>query len=187
MAELSPAALVAVNIGAWLLIHVVTAWLATQLGTERFRPASWLFRARRFEQGGAIYERLLCVNRWKPRLPDGAALFRGGFRKKRLAARDGAYLERFVRETCRGELAHWMTLLAPPVFALWNPGVAVVAMVVYALVASLPFIIVQRYNRFRLDRLLARRSRRAGVERRPSVVAFSGADAILGHGLTEQP
>jgi hypothetical protein len=60
-------------------------------------------------------------------------------------------------------------------------------MVVYALVASLPFIIVQRYNRFRLERLLARRSRRAGVERRPSVVAFAGADAILGHGLTEQP
>lgn len=153
--ELPPLALVLVNVGAWLAIHLGAAWGVTQAGAARFRPEGWLFRERRFEAGGALYDRLLSVKRWKRWLPDGAALFKRGFRKKRLLSRDPAYLARFRRETCRGELAHWLTLAAAPLFFFWNsPGVGLV-MIAYAILASLPFIVVQRHNRFRLERMLA--------------------------------
>ena len=153
--ELSPLAIVLVNIGAWLVIHLGVAWGVTQLSSARFRTEAWLFRRRRFEDGGALYDRLLRVSRWKRWLPDGAALFRRGFRKKRLVSREPAYLARFARETCRGELAHWLTLLAAPLFFLWNPIGVGIAMIAYATLASVPFIIAQRFNRFRLGRMIS--------------------------------
>jgi len=155
MIELPALALVLVNLGAWLAIHLGVAWAVTRIDERRFRPEGALFRRRRFEAGGALYERILRVSRWKRWLPDGAALFKRGFRKRRLLSRDPAYLARFARETCRGELAHWLTLVAGPLFFLWNPVPAGLANVGYAILASLPFIVVQRYNRFRLERMIA--------------------------------
>ena len=53
------------------------------------------------------------------------------------------------------ELAHWAVIALAPLFFLWNPPWAGWVMVGYALLASAPFIVAQRYNRFRLRRLLA--------------------------------
>jgi glycosyl-4,4'-diaponeurosporenoate acyltransferase len=44
-----------------------------------------------------------------------------------------------------------------PVFALWNPPLAAVLLVGYGVLVNLPFIIIQRYNRFRILALLERR------------------------------
>jgi glycosyl-4,4'-diaponeurosporenoate acyltransferase len=153
--ELSPGLLVVVNVLAWLAIHLGVAWSVTQLAESRFTTGAWLFRRRGFEDNGELYDRLFRVSQWKRWLPDGAALFKRGFRKKRLLSRDPAYLARFARETCRGELAHWLTLVAAPLFFLWNPTGAGLVMIAYGVLASLPFIIAQRYNRFRLERLIA--------------------------------
>ena len=71
---------------------------------------------------------------------------------------DPDYLRRFIRETWRGELCHWGALGCAPVFFLWNPWWADVIMVSYGLLANLPCILAQRYNRLRLRRLLSRRS-----------------------------
>ena len=66
------------------------------------------------------------------------------------------FLEQFLRETWRGELTHWLALLALPLFAIWNPGWAFGINVAYALAANLPCILVQRYNRGRFLRVLER-------------------------------
>ena len=96
------------------------------------------------------------MRRWKGLLPDGAALFKKGFRKKKLNARDPGYMERFVKETCRGEAVHWAVLGCSFLFFLWNPWWAGLIMVVYALAANLPCIVTQRYNRIRLMRVIGR-------------------------------
>jgi glycosyl-4,4'-diaponeurosporenoate acyltransferase len=70
------------------------------------------------------------------------------------------YLERFGRETCRGEAVHWVVLLCASLFFLWNPWWAGLAMVVYALIVNVPCILAQRYNRIRLARVRQRRSTR---------------------------
>ncbi|HET6952094.1 MAG TPA: hypothetical protein VFI47_17060 [Acidimicrobiales bacterium] len=67
-------------------------------------------------------------------------------------------LESFAAETRRAELVHWAIPLVVPVFALWNPPWLAGVMAAYALVANLPCLIVQRYNRGRLERILARRA-----------------------------
>ena len=93
---------------------------------------------------------------WKDRLPDGARWFSGGYAKGRLSGHSKATLHRFACETWRGELVHWLAMGALPLFLLWNPGWAMLINGVYAVGANFPCIVVQRYNRARLHRVLRR-------------------------------
>lgn len=144
--------LVVLNVAGWPVIQFGLAWLFTALPVACFAPGD----ARSWEQGGRFYERIFGIRRWKNRLPDAARWFNGGFAKGTLDGLDPAYLRRFIRETWRGELCHWFALACAPMFFLWNPWWADLVMVGYALMANLPCILAQRYNRVRLRRLLAR-------------------------------
>ena len=65
-----------------------------------------------------------------------------------------------LRETRRAELAHWWALWCSPLFLLWNPPLAAALLVSYGVLVNLPFIAIQRYNRFRTEALIERLSRR---------------------------
>lgn len=147
---------VAVDSAAWFVLHMLIAFGATLLPRGLFSEKQWLFRTRRWEKGGMLYERLLDVGVWKRLLPDGSRLFRGGFTKKHMRGNDPAYLLHFVQETCRAEAAHWIVIAVAPLFFLWNPRRVGVFMIFYALAANLPCIVVQRYNRPRLKRVAER-------------------------------
>lgn len=43
------------------------------------------------------------------------------------------------------------------IFILWNPPLAAGLLVTYGVLVNLPFILIQRYNRFRIQSLLERR------------------------------
>jgi glycosyl-4,4'-diaponeurosporenoate acyltransferase len=152
--------LVVVNTLAWLLIHLGVAGLGTQIPSQRFNPASWLFRQRRWERGGRFYEKMFAIKTWKPLLPDGAALFKSGFRKKRIRERGADYLNRFSIETCRSEAVHWIVLGSSLLFFSWNSWGVGLAMVAYGMVANLPCILAQRYNRLRLTAINEMKSSR---------------------------
>ena len=141
------------NVAAWLIIQFGLAWGLTLIPAGRFHPRGRAARLCRWEQPGLIYEKVFAIKLWKDRLPDAAGWFRSGFPKASLRARTPDYYERFLRETWRGELVHWLALFAIPVFALWNPPWAVAVNAVYAMAANLPCLLVQRYNRGRLLRL----------------------------------
>lgn len=145
------------NIVGWPVIHVLVSRWAFARSRSSFDPSAWLYRPRVCENSGRLYEGFFRVKKWKASLPDGAALMGNSFTKKSLRRRDLAYFEDFVRETCRGEWAHWTTMSFAPIFFLWNPPWASAVMLAYALLANLPCIVVQRYNRIVLTRILARK------------------------------
>lgn len=150
--ELPTAWVVVLNVAGWPVLQLTLAWVFTRLPVRWFRPvppSTW-------EQNGRCYERFVAIRRWKDLLPDGARWFARGFGKSILAGVDPDYLQRFLQETRRGELCHWLALLIAPVFFLWNPWWGDLIMVAYALAANLPCILTQRYNRARLLRLTAR-------------------------------
>ena len=155
--ELSIGWVIALNILAWAVIQLGLAWGFTQLAPERFDPASALARPRDWERRGRFYERVFFIKSWKDKLPDAASWFRGGFAKAQLGTASPELLKRFARETWRGELVHWIALLALPLFCVWNPWWAVGVNAAYAIALNFPCLLVQRYNRARLWRLLARR------------------------------
>jgi len=146
------------DIAAWFVIHMGVVLAMVSLPAERFDPRGWAFRPRAWERGGRLYERLFRVRAWKEMLPDGADLLRWrSFRKRHFEQKTRDYLERFARETCRAESTHFLTMVWAPLFFLWNPVWVGWLMVAYALAENLPLILVQRYNRIRLERALSRR------------------------------
>jgi glycosyl-4,4'-diaponeurosporenoate acyltransferase len=137
---------------AWTIWSVVASAVASKLPDHVLANDTFVTRERDFEDGGRVYERL-GIRDWKDRVPECGSLF-GGRSKAALGGR--GQLPVFARETRRGEYVHWAILAAGPLFALWNPPLLTLAMVAYGVAANLPFIMIQRYNRLRIARVMAR-------------------------------
>jgi glycosyl-4,4'-diaponeurosporenoate acyltransferase len=152
---------VAVLSACWVAVGLGTGWVGHGLALRRLDHDTWVTRPRAFEQGGRFYERKLRIRSWKDRLPEAGATFRGGFSKSRIEGRSDAHLLRFVAETRRAEYVHWANAAAGPLFIVFVPLWIVGVMTTFGLLVHLPFIAIQRYNRARLQRTLARRQLRA--------------------------
>ncbi len=144
----------------WVFFHIGSGF-----ATHRM-PMSWFdrgtSRSRVLEAEARFYRRYLFVHRWKDLLPEAGAMFAGGFAKRSFPAesrRDRAFILRFIAETRRAELTHWLPIVLSVTFFLWNPPAIAMWMPVYAVLTNLPFILVQRANRPRLMRLAARGER----------------------------
>lgn len=151
MIHLSTLALILVNIFAWLIFHVSISYICLRLPDSFYQSKKSEVNNRKREL--YLYESLR-IRKWKTILPDGGDVFKGGFRKKELKTLSSSYLQKFIVETRRAEVTHW--LLIPPsiLFFIWNPITIGITMIGYALIVNLPFILIQRYNRLRLKPLL---------------------------------
>jgi glycosyl-4,4'-diaponeurosporenoate acyltransferase len=146
---------VTIDAAAWAGWGTAVGYGAHRLPRVVVARDSWLTRPRGWERDGRWYERI-GVRRWKRLLPDAGTVFPGGVSKRRLVSADVDALRRLAEETRRAELVHWAVPALAPVFALWNPAPLTLAMIVYAVVANAPCLIVQRYNRARLLRVIGR-------------------------------
>lgn len=166
------------DIVVWTVLGVTVGWTNHRRSLARLSEDGWLPALRSWESSRGIYQRWFRIRSWKSRLPEAGALFTGGVSKRGLPSRRRDGLERFVLETRRAERVHWALLAAAPVFWLWNPLSLALVMTGYAVVANVPFIVVQRFNRARLLEVL--RSQPPRPQRPPAAqpeVAF----------VTEQP
>jgi glycosyl-4,4'-diaponeurosporenoate acyltransferase len=80
-------------------------------------------------------------------------LFKGGFPKKKLESTKPEYIKIFLSETKRAELTHLLTIVPVIVFFLWNVWWVGIIMIVYSLIVNIPCILLQRYNRARIEYL----------------------------------
>ena len=146
---------ITLNVVAWPIIQLTIARLFLFLPDAFFAADSWLTMERGFERNGQFYRQFLMMQQWKELLPDGASWL-GGRAKKNVASRSSSDLTVFAIETRRAEIAHWCMLLCSPLFYLWNPLWACIAMTLYGIAANLPCIFVQRANRMKIARILYR-------------------------------
>ena len=150
------------DFGLYWLLTLGRILIDPHLPARLFDPARPAFRTQRWEADGDFYREHLRVDRWKDYLPTFAGP--NGFSNRHLDSIDPAYLSRFIRETCRGESNHVRAIGSVVAMKLWTPFDLWLFVLVIALVGNLPFIIVQRYNRPRLQRALALTERRAAGE-----------------------
>jgi glycosyl-4,4'-diaponeurosporenoate acyltransferase len=162
------------DVVAWIGVAVGAGYVAHRLPHRLFERDGWLFRQRAWERDGRFYVRVLRIRRWKRLLPEAGDAFEGGFNKATLAALGDDHFRVHVRETRRAELTHWLIILAGPLFLVHNRWYDVVAMQLIAVALSVPCIAAQRYNRIRLQRVLARR---AGVSAKAADAAGAPIDA----------
>lgn len=139
-------------------VHITVSWFfEKKVRRDAFQPDRFPLRTFGWERERRVYETFLLVKQWKDCVPDGAKWV-GGFEKSRLRESSRDFLEDFRKETCRGEVAHWVQMGFLWAFVIWNPGIAAGILLVYGALSNLPCIIIQRYNRCRLDRVLLRHS-----------------------------
>lgn len=143
-----------INLIAWLILHFAISALCFYIPLSYFLKDNVIFRIMKWEQGGKLWDRLFSVKKWKKHLIDGSSIVKKSYNKSHLHGTNKESLTVFMAETKRAELTHWLLLLPAPLFFLWNPAWAGWVNVVYAVLANVPFIVTQRYNRGRLERIL---------------------------------
>jgi glycosyl-4,4'-diaponeurosporenoate acyltransferase len=142
------------NIILWPIYHLTISKITLHTPAARFIKDNWLYRQRQFENDGLFYVRWLGIRQWKKYIPDGATIFNEGFKKKHLQGTQRAYLISFIEETRRAEYSHILQILPCLTFFIFNQFWIAMIMVVYAFGFNLPLIWLQRYNRFRFQRIL---------------------------------
>ncbi|MCD8505771.1 MAG: hypothetical protein LRY37_01030, partial [Alkalibacterium thalassium] len=83
----------------------------------RDHPSDIIFRERSFEQKVKLWRNVFYVHKWKDSLPDGASLFKLGYKKKQLADTSLETMQMFILETKRAELTHLLLLLPAHCFS----------------------------------------------------------------------
>jgi glycosyl-4,4'-diaponeurosporenoate acyltransferase len=151
---------VALSSATWFLVSLVVGWVAVRWPAAALEPGP-VTRLRAWERSGATWQRRLRVRRWKDAVPEAGDLFAGGRSKRHIGGRSTEELQDYRRETVRAERVHWLILASTPLHALWCRPPLFAAMALFGVLFNAPSIVIQRYNRGRLDGVLARRARRA--------------------------
>lgn len=146
---------VALDAPAWIILGVVVGRYQAGRAPDQLSRTGLFTAMSPREYGGGWYRRVLKVDLWKDRLPDAGTWF-GGLSKRHLPEVGEGGWRRFAAECLRAERTHLAMFAALPFFALWNPPAIFVGNVVYAVVANLPCLIVARFNRARVMKLIAR-------------------------------
>lgn len=137
----------------WPIFQIASALICLKVPDKYFSPQGILFKERKWEKGGKLYEKVFKIKKWKRFLPDGGAAIKGGYKKRHLTNYSKENLERFMIETCRGELTHFIAILPFWIFGLFSPNIVILIMFIYAIIVNFPCVIAQRYNRHRIVRL----------------------------------
>lgn len=117
-----------------------------------FRDDAFPYRCHPLEQ--KLYQALR-IKVWQKKVPDMSRIFPAVMPPKKLTSDTFADLSGMIRETCVAELIHWiLSLLGLVCIVLWPGAGGIVLTAVYILFGNLPFIMIQRYNRPRLQKLL---------------------------------
>lgn len=131
----------------------------------RLLPKSW-FHGDKFPYRCASWEaklfRFLRVHEWQDKVPDMSKIVPKLIPAKKLGTDFRAQLPRMIEETCVAEFTHFvLILLGFYALRLWPGTGGAVVTAIYILFGNLPFLIIQRYNRPRLQKLLAAQQRRS--------------------------
>lgn len=149
------------------LIYAATLGLVSFL-LGRELPKSWLhpdqFPFRTYAWEEKLWKALK-IRSWQAKVPDMSKVFPKLMPAKALTQKTAQDLPLMIQETCVAELTHGLLCLAGLYLLKIWPGVGgILLTVIYIVFGNLPFLLIQRYNRPRLQRLLEKQSRRTKRE-----------------------
>lgn len=153
--NLDPADTFFMDIIAWILIHLSLGYISARIPISHFDPGKRLYRTFSWEKGGKIYDSVFHVRSWKKFIPGLGKITSNKFSLQKLASSDLDYLKTWLKESCRAEWCHWVMMLPGFFFFLWNSVEVGWWMVAYAVANNSIPIILQRYNRPRIRKMIA--------------------------------
>ena len=142
------------NLGTWIFWFYFIGYVASIL-PEKFLKKDYFFtHILFFEENPNWFKKYLLINKWKDKMPELGGFFKKGFQKRSVANGEIAQLKLFIKETRRAEIAHWLMTAGWILTTLFNPMWAVIFNIIFAHVVNFPCLIIQRYNRVRLIKVL---------------------------------
>lgn len=98
---------------------------------------------------------------WQAKIPDMSRIFVKIMPEKKLTKENYENLPRMIEETCVAEWTHILLSIAGlGLLKIWSGVGGVCITIIYIVLGNLPFIVVQRYNRPRLQKLFAMQQRK---------------------------
>ncbi len=136
----------------YIVQQVARVFIDYLLPKTWYDSSLWWFQCFAWEDGGNFYKKHFKVEAWKDFLPVVAGLTEVD--KSHLESQDPDYLESFIYDINVSESNHVRAILMTSIFIIWNPPGMFLLIFTLSLLGHLPFIIIQRYNRPRMQRLL---------------------------------
>ena len=138
-----------------LLIGVASHFIGQALPRHWFDPGSKSFRMHPWEESGNFY-RKIHIRKWKDKLPDASKVMPDMYRKEISGPPSEENLQCLIAESCVAEFIHkLLILLSLGVVKIWSGKNGWFFWFLCAL-GNLPFILIQRFNRPRLQAALSR-------------------------------
>ncbi len=134
---------------------IVMRYIGNLYDRKWFHWDKFPYKPFRWENEGRIY-RKIGIHKWKDRMPDASKKHKDMYEKKVNIQPNGENLRRLIQETCVAEAVHYQLIfLSLPVTRIW-PGLPGVIVFILCIVGNGIFALIQRYNRPRLVKALAR-------------------------------
>lgn len=139
----------------YAVLGIVFFGIGRLLAKLSFSYEKFPFKCYDFENEGLIYKKL-GVHRWQNRVPDMSRLCRNIMPAKKFSSRpDKKTVCIMINETCVAELIHMLLcIFGLGVLWIW-PGWGGAAVWIIYVLCNLPDVVIQRYNRPRLIKLMA--------------------------------
>ena len=148
--------------GEWVLligadlVFVIAVSVLIGMTAPRW-PRTWLHSdalvLHRLPWETPTFFRRLRVTKWAARLPELGGTF-GGQSKDTLPGRTAEALEAYLVEVRRAEWVHWGSVLGSLLLFTFNPWWLATAFVLAVSLGNLPFLLILRNNRVRIQRIL---------------------------------
>ena len=131
--------------------HYATFFLCVSINTSAFDANRRMYQPHKWERGGKFYSDVLKINRWKDFLPQHIG--KDGFSKDHIDDVSIEYIDEFIMETCRGEWNHTVNCMFTIILFIINNFLMALVLSLLLFIGIMPFAVIQRYNRFRLQKL----------------------------------
>ena len=154
--------------GFWGCIKYLAVSGAASFVLGRILPKKWFqhdkfpYMLYRFEHGGKLYEKLK-IKFWQNKLPDMSRILPKLMPPKKFSFNDFHHLPEMIQETCIAEMIHGLLCISGLYcMEIWHGTGGKIIAILYFL-GNLPFILIQRYNRPRLLRLMSNAEKRRNL------------------------
>lgn len=138
------------------VLGIVSFFIGRLISKHSFNTDKLPFKCYEFEKGGLIYKKI-GVHKWQTKVPDMSRICKKLMPAKKMTGRpDKKTMAAMINETCVAELIHVLLCLFG-LGVLWiMPGWGGFAVWLIYVMGNLPDVFIQRYNRPRFIKLMAR-------------------------------
>ena len=142
-----------------ILSQIVASHIVNRMSYTTLKRIHPLLRPLSWEKNGRFYDNVFHIRQWKDYIPSVSS-----FNKKNLSPNpDITYLYRFILESVRAELCHILAIIFSFAIMFITPPSADRKILLWTVAVNIPCIMIQRFNRPRLEEVLHRLCKEPGA------------------------